>query len=85
MADLSRIVGQLKKERDRLQQQLTGLNAALAAFAGAYTSDASKRAAAVKTTARSRRNSVVVAAFLGVLIGLLAALLWEPIMRRRAR
>ena len=43
------------------------------------------RAAAVKTTARSRRNSVVVAAFLGLLIGLLAALLWEPLMRRRAR
>jgi len=43
------------------------------------------RAAAVKTTARSRRNSVVVAAFLGLLIGLLAALLWEPLMRRRSR
>jgi uncharacterized protein involved in exopolysaccharide biosynthesis len=41
------------------------------------------RAAAVKTTARSRRNSVVVAAFLGLLIGLFAALLWEPIARRR--
>lgn len=38
MADLSRIVGQLKKERDRVQQQLSGLNAALAAFAGAYGS-----------------------------------------------
>jgi hypothetical protein len=43
------------------------------------------RAAAVKTTARSRRNSVVVAAFLGLLIGLLAALLWDPIVRRRSR
>jgi hypothetical protein len=42
------------------------------------------RAAAVKTTARSRRNSVVVAAFLGLLIGLLAALLWEPLVRRRS-
>jgi hypothetical protein len=42
------------------------------------------RAAAVKTTARGRRNSVVVAAFLGFLIGLFAALLWEPIARRRA-
>jgi uncharacterized protein involved in exopolysaccharide biosynthesis len=41
------------------------------------------RAAAVKTTARSRRNSVVVAAFLGFVLGLLAALVWEPIMRRR--
>lgn len=38
MANLSRIVGQLKKERDRVQQQLSGLNAALAAFAGAYSS-----------------------------------------------
>jgi len=41
------------------------------------------RAAAVKTTARSRRNSVVVAAFLGLVLGLLAALVWEPLMRRR--
>jgi uncharacterized protein involved in exopolysaccharide biosynthesis len=39
----------------------------------------------VKTTARSRRNAVVVAGFLGLLIGLLAALLWEPVVRRRAR
>lgn len=43
------------------------------------------RAAAVRTTARSRRNSVVVAAFIGLLIGLFAALLWEPIARRRSR
>jgi hypothetical protein len=43
------------------------------------------RAAAVKTTARSRRNSVVVAALLGLLIGLFAALLWEPVVRRRVR
>jgi hypothetical protein len=42
------------------------------------------RAAAVKTTARSRRNSVVVAAFLGLIVGLFAALVWEPLMRRRA-
>ena len=41
------------------------------------------RAAAVKTTARSRRNAVVVAAFLGLLVGLLAALLWEPLLGRR--
>jgi uncharacterized protein involved in exopolysaccharide biosynthesis len=40
-------------------------------------------AAAVKTTARSRRNSVVVAAFLGLLVGLAAAFLWDPLLRRR--
>jgi hypothetical protein len=43
MADLSRIVGQLKKERARLQQQLSGLNAALAAFAGVYNHSAPAR------------------------------------------
>jgi uncharacterized protein involved in exopolysaccharide biosynthesis len=40
-------------------------------------------AAATKTTARSRRNSVVVAAFLGFVLGLLAALVWEPLLRAR--
>jgi hypothetical protein len=39
--------------------------------------------AATKTTARSRRNDVVVAAFLGFVIGLIAALAWEPIAARR--
>jgi hypothetical protein len=43
------------------------------------------RAAAVKTTARSRRNSVVVGAFLGLIIGLFAALLWDPMVRRSRR
>src|SRR5713226_3800223 len=36
MANLSGIVKQLKKERDRVQHQLSGLNAALVAFAGVY-------------------------------------------------
>ncbi len=38
-------------------------------------------AAAVKAGARSRRNAVVVGAFAGLLVGLLAALLWEPAAR----
>jgi hypothetical protein len=36
LADLSGIISQLSKERDRLHQQLSGLNAALEAFAGIY-------------------------------------------------
>ena len=39
--------------------------------------------AAVRTTARSRRNDVVVAAFLGLLLGIIAALAWEPLASRR--
>jgi hypothetical protein len=41
------------------------------------------RAASIKTTARSKRNSVVVAAFLGFVLGLIVALLWEPLLRAR--
>jgi hypothetical protein len=33
---LTNIVRQLKKERDRLEKQLQGLNAAISAFVGAY-------------------------------------------------
>lgn len=35
-------------------------------------------AAATKTTARSKRNSVIVGGLIGLLIGIAAALLWEP-------
>jgi uncharacterized protein involved in exopolysaccharide biosynthesis len=38
-------------------------------------------ARAVKTTARSRRNSVLVGALIGLLLGIIAALLWEPTAR----
>jgi hypothetical protein len=38
-------------------------------------------AAATKTTARSRRNTVVVAALIGLLLGIVAALVYEPAMR----
>jgi hypothetical protein len=39
LANLFGIVKQLKKERDRVQHQLSGLNAALAAFAGVYAAN----------------------------------------------
>jgi hypothetical protein len=37
MADVSSIVRQLKQERNRVERQLTGLNAALTAFAAVYS------------------------------------------------
>jgi hypothetical protein len=40
---------------------------------------------AAKATARSPRNSVVVAGLIGLIIGLFAALLWEPVAARAAR
>ena len=43
------------------------------------------RAAAVKTTARSRRNSAIVGGFIGLVLGLIAALAWEPVAARTRR
>jgi uncharacterized protein involved in exopolysaccharide biosynthesis len=43
------------------------------------------RGVAAKATARSPRNSVVVAGLIGLIIGLFAALLWEPIAARAGR
>lgn len=40
---------------------------------------------AVKTTARSTRNSMLVGAVIGLLLGVFAALLWDPVARRVAR
>jgi len=43
------------------------------------------RAVAVKTTARSTRNTVAIAGFIGLLLGFFAAVLWEPVTSRTAR
>jgi uncharacterized protein involved in exopolysaccharide biosynthesis len=40
------------------------------------------QATAAKTTARSRRNSIVVGALIGLILGVGAALVWEPLARR---
>ncbi len=40
-------------------------------------------AVAVETTARSTRNSVLVGGAIGLILGILAALLWEPLAGRR--
>jgi subunit length determinant Wzz-like protein len=43
------------------------------------------RGAATKTTARSTRNSAAVAGLIGLVAGILAALLWEPVAARKTR
>src|SRR5713101_1483483 len=54
MATLSGIVKQLKKERDRVEQQLSGLNAALAAFTGVYRGAARPERRRRRMSAKSR-------------------------------
>ena len=52
MANLSGIVKQLRKERDRVESELTRLNAALGAFVGVYTSKPQRQRR--KMSAKSR-------------------------------
>jgi hypothetical protein len=55
MANLSGVIKQLKEERDRVERQLSGLNAALAAFAGVYRGTAKptrKRRMSAKSRAK---------------------------------
>jgi hypothetical protein len=54
MANLSGIVKQLSKERDRLHQQLSGLNAALEAFAGGYGNNEIKPRRKMSAKGRAR-------------------------------
>jgi hypothetical protein len=52
MGNLSGIVRQLKKERTRVEKQLSGLNAAISAFVGVY--DGAKPKRRRKMSAKSR-------------------------------
>lgn len=82
----------LTSEADNLEQRRTNLVNQQAqteqALEFAKTNERSsivEPAAAVKTTARSRRNSILVAALIGLIVGALVALLWEPFAGRLGR
>jgi len=53
--DLSGLIKELKAEKDLMQRHLAGIDAALTAFAGAYTHPTRKRR---KMSAKSRAKSV---------------------------
>ena len=54
MGNVSSILGQLTKERDRVERQLSGLNAALTAFAGVYEGNSKPGHKRRKMSAQSR-------------------------------
>ena len=54
MADLSGLMKQLKKERDFVQRQLSGLNAALTAFSGVYRSNGTRPRRKISAKGRAR-------------------------------
>ena len=54
MGNMSGIVKQLKMERDRVERQLTGLNAALSAFVGAYAGTKPRKRRELSAKARAK-------------------------------
>jgi len=71
------LLGQLKDEQTNAQQQL-----ALAQNVESAT--IVSKAAAVKSSARSTRTSMAVGGLIGLILGMLAAILWEPLATRFA-
>ena len=68
-------------QRAQIADQLTTAKQQLAVAQEVELGQQVTFAAATKTTAKSRRNTVIVAALIGLLLGIFAALLWEPIVR----
>jgi capsular polysaccharide biosynthesis protein len=68
-------------QRAQIVDQLTTAKQQLAVAKEVELGRQVTSARAAKTTARSRRNTVIVAALIGLLIGIFAALLWEPVGR----
>jgi hypothetical protein len=57
----SSIVEQLKKERDKIEKQLSGLNAALAAFVGTYYGGKAKPTRKKRTMSAAGRKRIAAA------------------------
>jgi uncharacterized protein involved in exopolysaccharide biosynthesis len=68
-------------QRSQVVDQLANYQQLLALAKNVEQSRVFTPARATKTTARSRRNSILVGALIGLVLGILAALLWEPAAR----
>jgi uncharacterized protein involved in exopolysaccharide biosynthesis len=79
------IIGIAEQRRSVVTQDLLSTKPLLAQAKSVERGRVLTRAFGTKTTARSKRNSAVVGAFLGLLLGIAAALLWEPLAGRLAR
>jgi uncharacterized protein involved in exopolysaccharide biosynthesis len=70
--------GQLLDLQTQTQQQL-------ALAQNVESAQIVQQAAAAKTTARSRRNSIAIGALIGLLVGLIVAIAWDPVAARQSR
>ena len=81
---LSSQIGSLVERRGLVTQDLLEAKQALSLAENVEKPSIVERAAARKTTARSVGRSVVVGGLIGLILGILAAIFWEPAQRRFA-
>ena len=74
-------IGLAVQEQRQVTEDLSQNQQLLALAQNVERSQLISPARATKTTARSRRNSVLVGGLIGLLLGIIAALLWEPAAR----
>ena len=79
------IIGSTEQRRAIVQQDLLEAQQQLSLAQRVERAQIVEEAAAVKTTARSVRNTLLVGALLGLLLGTIAAILWEPLSARLGR
>jgi hypothetical protein len=82
------VVTQLANVQERtsnVQQDIEDTKALLALAKSVELPQLLTRAVATETTARSKRNSMLVGGLIGLLLGGIAALLWEPVVERRIK
>ena len=84
-ANLNSVIATTDAKRTSIEEDLTSAQQLLNLAKTVEMSRIVEPAAAGKTTARSSRTSLVVGAFIGLIIGIVAALLAEPIAARRRR
>ena len=79
------IIGSTEQRRAIVQQDLLEAQQQVSLARRVERAQILEDAVAVKTTARSVRNTLLVGALLGLLLGAIAALFWEPLSARLAR
>ena len=85
VTSLNSTLAALEQRRGTLQEDLLTARQLLSLATKVEQSRVVEPAVAAKTTARSRRNSLLVGALVGLLLGVVAALLAEPLLARRNR
>jgi capsular polysaccharide biosynthesis protein len=78
-------LGFAEQQLQQLQQQQSNTRLQLTLAQQVEKARIVTRAAAVKSTAKSHRNSALVGALIGLLLGIAAALLWDPVAERMNR